>query len=321
MNNYLNQIYGFLQGINLFYAQFERRYTTAKIIWEDGSTKLLEYSKAAKTELPILIFIPSLINKSYILDLSPDCSIIKYFTNLGYRVYLIDFTEPSKEESSMGFNDFCFRVEQAINYVVAQQNSPIITIGYCLGGLISCAIAKKDSIVGQVLLATPWNFTHLIEKFTNKNIKDELTLFVKEIDKISPTLIQHFFSIMDLEAIWNKFYRFSLLKNAEEIEQFFKIEQWVNDGISLTKQFAIEALDAIFEDKKFINSFNKNKPCLAFAGLLDKISPLDSCVELYQKFSNVKIILEDTGHIGLLVGKSSREKIYCQIEQWLHNFK
>ena len=139
----LENIHSFLQGIDRFNSQFNRRKAANQIIWSEGSTQLIDYTQRPRAELPILFFIPSLINKSYILDLTTETSLVRYFALLGYRVYLVDFAEPLASELGMGFTDYQQRIARAIDAVC--QDSAIVTIGYCLGGIFSCALHDSNS--------------------------------------------------------------------------------------------------------------------------------------------------------------------------------
>ena len=98
----LKKLHSFLQGVNKFYYNFEKRNVASKVIWQEGSTTVTEYIENVKDGLPILFVIPSLINKSYILDLSEDNSFVRHFASLGYRVYLVSFDEPLNDELHMG---------------------------------------------------------------------------------------------------------------------------------------------------------------------------------------------------------------------------
>ena len=316
----LGNIQSFLTGVNKFYTQFDRREINNPVIWQEGSTKVVDYSVELKNNLPILFFIPSLINKSYILDLTEETSLVRYFAAKGYRVYLVDFTEPLADELNMGFVEYTQRISRAID-AIAKQN-PVVSIGYCLGGVFSCALhsSAKLNLVGQILIATPWDFSHLKDRFSLNNplVVQNLVLLSDNLDKIPPSMVQLFFSYLDSSRIWNKFCQFSYMHNQQEIDKFLAIEQWVNDGISITRKFALESLTMIVDNKQLF-VVNCKTPCLLFSGKEDKIVPPSSCMPLYSTLANSEILVEETGHIGLIVSKLAREKIWPKIEGWLNN--
>lgn len=317
MNNnhsYLDNIREFLIGINRFYDQFSRYDANqSNIVWQEGSTKVIEYK--GNNEKPVLVFIPSLINKSYILDLHPEFSLINYLNKLGHHIYLIDFNEPEEHELSMGFVDYQARIVKAIKAVCGKRE--IITIGYCLGGVFSCAISASQEIkiIKQVLLATAWDLSHLNNPFVFNNFK----FILESMDRVAPSFIQWFFSSLAPSRIWDKFCQFAAMQDKEEIAKFLAIEQWVNDGISLSKKFGQEAIAMITENTLVKEPFLKQNtiPSLIINGSEDNIAPVSSVIPIYEILENKDIMVEKTGHIGLIVSKLAQERIWPKIAVWL----
>jgi polyhydroxyalkanoate synthase len=318
----LKNIQSFLRGVNRFYTHFERRNAANQIIWQEGSTSIIDHSQFMNNDLPILFLIPSLINKSYIFDLIKDMSMVRYFASLGYRVYLVDFAEPLKEEYNMGFSDYSQRLNRAINAVC--KDSPVVTIGYCLGGVFSCAIhsSSKANLLGQVLIATPWDFSHFkkILGLSDPLILKSFLSIVSAFDKVSPSLVQWFFSSIDPNKIWNKFAQFSEMELKQDVDKFVSVEQWINDGISISKKFAHESLSMLHSNdlargKYFV--LNSISPSLVIAGLEDKIVPPSSYLGLGNLLKNKVLIEKRAGHIGLIIGSLAKKEIWPEISDWL----
>ena len=311
----LENIRSFLKGVNKFYSQFDRRPASDKIIWQEGSTRVLNYTSNPQSELPCLFFIPSLINKSYILDLDEESSLVNHFAKLGYKVYLLDFTEPQSDELLMKFNDYRERIIKAISNTC--KSKAIITIGYCLGGIFSCSInsEKNLNIIGQILIATPVDLSHL----NNPLIFNNFALMAETLDKIPPSMVQLFFSYLAPSRIWDKFCQFSTMQEEQEIDKFLSIEQWVNDGISLSKSFALEAASMITDNSLLKENFLTycDIPSLIINGSEDSIAPINSSMPLYTSILNKEILVEKTGHIGLIISKTAKERIWPKMEKWI----
>ena len=62
----ITNIHSFLKGIDKFYKHFSKRKAANQVIWQEGSTQILNFSENYDSSKPTIIFIPSLINKSYI---------------------------------------------------------------------------------------------------------------------------------------------------------------------------------------------------------------------------------------------------------------
>lgn len=315
----LENIQQFLIGANRFYESFNRRESKQKIIWQEGSTRIIDYTIDAQENLPILFFIPSLINKSYILDLNEQSSMVKYFARQGFRVYLVDFSDPLPDESDMNFSDYINRINNAINAVC--QNNPFITIGYCLGGVFSCMLLKPKNFLGQILIATPIDFLHFqkIYNLNNSIVLQNFKSSIEQLDRVPHLLIQMFFSYIDPSRIWQKFCQFATMQNQEEVERFLSVEQWVNDGISIPKKFCLECLDLITENslENLLSQDTYNFPTLIINGSEDKIVPIESSLPLYRVIDNKEILVEKTGHIGLIISQISKEKICPSIVNWI----
>ncbi len=322
----LQNIQTFLQGVNKFYESFERRDIKKKIVWQEGSTQIIDYTIAGRADLPALFLIPSIINKSYILDLTKDMSFASFYADLGYKVFLVSFLEPLESELDMGIDDYYKRLDRAVTKVCKE--SPVVTIGYCLGGVFSCALhsSSKANLIGQVLIATPWNFSHFKEilGLSNPVILQSFIAIVSALTKVSPSLVQWFFSAIDPHKIWGKFCQFSNMQEQRDIEKFVAIEQWVNDGISLSKKFALEALSILENNDlvkgKFI-TIKSDTPCFIIGGEEDKIVPPASYEELLHIFTNKKFLIKKTGHIGLVISKIAKEEVWTEIDLWIKNFR
>lgn len=312
----LKHIHSFLKGVNRFYNHFERRKAANQIIWQEGSTHFIDYTIDSDSKLPTLIFIPSLINKSYILDLTKDMSMVKYFAEKGFRVILVDFNEPLNSEYNYGFLEYEQRLKRGLEAL--QNFSPFIIIGYCLGGLFSCLLSMESSlnIKKQILLATPFDFSHFskILGLDNFLIIEDLKKIIKTIGKVPPHLVQWFFSALDPEKIWHKYINFSAKE--EGVGKFIAVEQWVNDGISLTQKFALECLEVIESNKLFF-SVDSTIPTLIFNGTEDKIVPFLRFDKTKIRIKNIENNQFKTGHIGLVVGRFSYEKIWPQMLKYL----
>ncbi len=313
---YLNQVYETLGGINKSYANFKKRSFSNNIVWKEGSTEVINYSDN-NISLPTIFFIPSLINKSYILDLNEQVSMVRHFASLGFKVYLINFKEPLEEESNMGFQDYSYRIEKAI--VNLSSVEPIICIGYCLGGLIASSIVarKKRNFIGQVLLATPLDFS-IFQKsfiFDSSNYFNSFLKEQKSIKKISSSLVQLFFNLLDLNKTFSKYQKYSSL-TLEEFDNYIEIENWVNDGISLTHKFSYEMLNLVSSNKILLN-IQTEIPTLLIFGSKDPIVPLPDISLIEKLFLCNEILAFNTGHVGLVTNPKISSANNHAIFNWI----
>ena len=63
-------------------------------VWSEGGSRLLDYGQGGGGR-PVL-FVPSLVNRAYILDLSRDRSLMRWLTAHGFRPLLLDWGRPGR---------------------------------------------------------------------------------------------------------------------------------------------------------------------------------------------------------------------------------
>jgi polyhydroxyalkanoate synthase len=326
-----NRANSFLSGI-LRYLEtpYSRRMAEPPAVWKQGNARLLNYSAGASDT--VVLFVPSLINRYYILDLDEQRSLLRYFAKQGIATFVLDWGTPGGYEEAFNCSDYVTKtLLPAIEFLHKTTGKKITLGGYCMGGVLSlAAAAKKPELIEKLaLFATPWNFhCHSFSPFIlGDDWQAMVESQVSEKKQVSADFIQSLFYWTAPWAFEQKYRRFAEM-TAAAAEEFVALEHWVNDGVPMTANVARECLIDWAQKNVLANGHwqiagkkidpTKIKiPTFVVIPENDHVVPRDCAMPLANALWNRKVLAPHAGHVSMIVGQDAKKQLWEPLAQWL----
>ncbi|MDB5394425.1 MAG: poly-beta-hydroxybutyrate polymerase [Rhodospirillales bacterium] len=326
----------FADGVAAYrHHPYRRASEDDRAVWREGGTALLDHGAdtAGAGDVPAL-FVPSLVNRGWVLDLVPGQGMMSWLARHGIRPYRMEWGFPGDDERQFDIAAYVrTRLEPALDEVARRSGRPPMLVGYCMGGLLALAAAvrRPDAIAGLVLLATPWDF-HADGPARSKAIGAFYRIcrpFLGALNEFPVDLIQALFAMHDPIVALRKFRRFaSMDPTSPEAEKFVALEDWLNDGVALPLPVADEALLGWYEGNltgrgawtvggTAINPAAVMVPTLVVVPGGDRLVPPASAAAVLSNLGDATRLDLPLGHIGMVVGRDAEHALWSPLATWI----
>ena len=331
---------------------YRRRLLDPPTLWQDGTTRLLDYGATAPARRarnaggkaaparPVL-FVPSLVNRAYILDLSAKRSLLRWLARerpggTALRPLLVDWDAPGETERGFDLTAYIDgRLGAALTAARALDplDRPVPVVGYCMGGLLAMALAlrRPDDVAALGLLATPWDFhaERVAAAHAAAAACRAAAPVLAALGELPVDALQSLFATLDPFLVPRKFAAFAGLDPAsDKAAAFVALEDWLNDGVGLAATVARECIEGWYGANAphrglwrvggmAIDPARWTKPALALIPQHDRIVPPASAQALADALPHATALSPRLGHIGMVAGAAARDTVWQPLADWL----
>ncbi|MFB6084243.1 MAG: PHA/PHB synthase family protein [Halorientalis sp.] len=328
-------------------AKIDVGQTPSEVVYTENKLELLHYKpeeagievpEDEQCDVPILI-VYALINKPYILDLQPERSVVRRLLEAGHDVYLIDWNEPSRMDQFLTLDDYVNRyIHNCVEEVAERSdNEQINVLGYCMGGTMTAMYAAlhPEKVNAMALMAAGLYFDDtggVLEEWGSDEYYDPEDV-TDAFGNVPSTMLDVGFALMDpVDNFVSKYVRlYDNLENEDFVENFARMERWLDEGIDLAGAAYEQFLSDIYQDNKLyenelyldgkhVDVSNIDMPLLQLMGEYDHLIPAAASKPFNDVVGSddIETIEYPTGHIGLSVSGSSHEDVWPRAAEWFH---
>lgn len=214
--------------------------TPGAVVFQNDLMELIQYAPTTdKVYRRPLLFVPPLVNKYYLFDLTPKASYLKWLVDQGHTVFVISWANPDESHADNGMDayvkDGVIAALDAVELATGEADADLVS--YCLGGTLSAMTlaylaqtGHADRIASATLIATLVDFGDMGEwsVFTSE---DDLNAFDRYLDDKgyveAHDLTKLFSAVRANDLIWSSVVNHYLLGDEARASDLL---WWFDDG-------------------------------------------------------------------------------------------
>ena len=311
--------------------------TPRDLVWKRDKARLWRYRSDQRRFRPPVLIVHSLVSKSYVLDLLPNTSLIRYLLREGFDIFLLDWVPPDPADAENTLETYVDGyLPEAIDALLEEAEADELTlIGYCFGGVLTLLLAAGHPelpIRSMMAMATPCDYREMgfmsnmfrEHRLNPEDVIDETGLVPAQ------ALDEGFQSLKPTEYVTQRMNFFQNLWNDEFVEGFLAIAFWARDQVAFPGGVFRETVERLIRRNALLEGVIPHGrgevrladircPFLNAYAEQDTITPAASSAPLTGLVGSddVSELRLESGHIGFVAGRQAAKVARPQIREWL----
>ncbi|WP_415183027.1 PHA/PHB synthase family protein [Phaeovulum sp.] len=307
--------------------------TPGKVVFRTHLLELIQYAPQTDSVAaePIMI-VPAWIMKYYILDLSPENSLVRFLVRNGFTVFMISWRNPDTADRDLGLSDYLDAVGQALDAIGAiMPDTQVHAVGYCLGGTLLSAKAaqmardKDQRLKTMTLFATQTDFedpgeSQLLINEHNVTFLEHLMSGQGYLD--TKQMVDAFKILQSRDSIWPQYVSDYLMGRRHSMTD---LAAWSADATRLPYRMQSEYLRHIVLDNELaqgryevggtaVKISDISVPMFCVLAFDDYVAPWQSVYKLHLLTNaDLTFVLTSGGHIDGIVSDPEKDGALYQI--------
>jgi polyhydroxyalkanoate synthase len=310
--------------------------TPKTTVWSRHKAELWRYTSDSIEHQPPILFVFSLLSRSYVLDLRPGYSLIERLRDEGFDVYLLDWGVADASDAGNTLETYIDDyLSRAIDAVCRESESDGVTLfGYCLGATLAAMFVAghpEAPVDNLIAVAAPIDLAIA----TGVNALFDPTLFnadevIDETGNVPPDVIRTTFQMLKPTSqavvyanLWQN------LWNDEWVQGYQAMAQWTREHIPLSgaafRQLQeLGELNALVEgglnlSGRTIELASIRCPILNVIAERDHVVPVEASEPLTALSSSddATDLRLPMGHMTLLAGREAMKTTVPTVIDWM----
>jgi len=311
--------------------------TPKQTVWSSDKVELWRYDSDARRPCPPLLFVHSLVSRSYVFDLAPGNSVVETMLARGFDVFLVDWGVPDELEALNTLETYTDGyLPQIVRAVCDIAGADEVNVfGYCMGGVLALLYAAAhpdDPVRSLAVMATPIDFhemgpfSNLLQagRITPDDVIDETGNVPADVMINSFRILQPTADVASYVNLWQNMWDDEFLASHQIMTQ------WSKDHIPFPGACFRQVVDVLMQRNllrtgrvplggRIVDLADITVPFLNVLGERDHIVPPAANADLTTLVGSAETeeLRLPAGHVGLVVGKSAQRRNLPAMIAWL----